>query len=38
MNATMFQDIGHPCVSQDTAPSVRVTPRQFVDVSCSVLK
>lgn len=26
-----FQDHGHPCVSADTAPSVRVTPQQFVD-------
>ena len=30
--ALFWKDHGHPCVSKETAPSVRVTPRQFVDM------
>jgi F-box protein 25/32 len=29
--ALFWKDHGHPCVSRD-APSVRVTPQQFVDM------
>ncbi|KAI1717909.1 F-box only protein 25 [Ditylenchus destructor] len=30
--ALFWKDHGHPCVSKDPAPSVRVMPRQFVDM------
>uniref|UniRef100_A0A914HAK8 F-box domain-containing protein n=1 Tax=Globodera rostochiensis TaxID=31243 RepID=A0A914HAK8_GLORO len=30
--ALFWKDHGHPCVSKETAPSVRVTPQQFVDM------
>ncbi|CAD6184236.1 unnamed protein product [Caenorhabditis auriculariae] len=30
--ALFWKSLGHPCVRADTAPSVRVTPRQFVDM------
>lgn len=30
--ALFWKSLGHPCVRETTAPSVRVTPRQFVDM------
>ncbi|CAB3407225.1 unnamed protein product [Caenorhabditis bovis] len=30
--ALFWRSLGHPCVRESTAPSVRVTPRQFVDM------
>ena len=30
--ALFWKDHGHPCVSKGEAPSVRVTPKQFVDM------
>jgi len=32
--ALFWKGLGHPCVAENPAPSVRVTPHQFIDMLC----